>query len=645
MKNKNLKAPASKNPWFIFFWISLFVLIFMLMNSTKRRGQEIQLDYSQFRQYMKQGSVLKVVVAPELIKGQFKDSDGIVKKFRTTSMDDPSLIKDMEEYKVLEFSAAERNNWLGPLLFSWGPILLLILFWLWMMKGMSGGGKQAMMFGKTKAKLAGLVGNKKITFRDVAGCDEAKEELKEVVEFLKKPSKFQKIGGKIPKGVLLFGSPGTGKTLLAKAVAGEAGVPFFSSSGSEFVEMFVGVGASRVRDLFEQGRKNAPCLLFVDEIDAVGRHRGAGMGGGHDEREQTLNQLLVEMDGFDTKEGVILIAATNRPDVLDPALLRPGRFDRQVIVPRPTLKEREQILAVHASKVKLEKNIDLNIVARKTPGFVGADLANVINEAALLAGRNEQETVTMENVEEAIDRVFAGPERKSMLRTQEELKKTAYHEAGHALVAKMLPKADPVHKVTIIPRGAALGFTQQLPENDKYLITKEEEVNMIAVCFGGRAAEEIVYNEISSGASQDIATATKIATRMVTTFGMSEKVGPIALDKGNDDIFLGRDIVKTSHISEKMSEMVDSEIKRIVEDGLKTATDILNKNRITLDDMVKYLLERETLNSEEIDKITKGEPLAPFEKKDKVSESAKKDISDDSNIKGVINGETNPVGA
>ncbi|MDR1696542.1 MAG: ATP-dependent zinc metalloprotease FtsH [Endomicrobium sp.] len=611
-----------KSPWFVFFWISLAIIIVMFMNNARQRTQEVELEYSDFKQNIKAGNVSKVVVASGEISGEFRDKDGVLKKFKTIPMDDPNLIKDMEENKVLQFSGA-RRGWLAPILFNWGPVLLLIFFWLWIMRGMMGGGKQAMAFGKSKAK---AVTGGKITFKDVAGCEEAKEELQEIVEFLKDPGKFQKLGGKIPKGVLLFGAPGTGKTLLAKAVAGEAGVPFFSASGSEFVEMFVGVGASRVRDLFDQGRKSAPCLLFIDEIDAVGRHRFAGIGGGHDEREQTLNQLLVEMDGFNTKEGIILIAATNRADVLDPALLRPGRFDRQIVVPSPELKDREQILSVHAKKVKLGKDVDLKIIARRTPGFVGADLANVINEAALLAARNSQKSVNMKNLEEAIDRVYSGPERKSMIRSKEDLKKTAYHEAGHTLVAKFLPNTDPVHKVTIIPRGASLGHTLQLPEKDKHMLTKTEALNRIAILFGGRAAEEIAYNELSTGASHDIAQATKLAKRMVIEFGMSEKVGPLALDQGSsEEVFLGRDISRQPHLSEKMSEMIDSEIKRIADDGLKTASGILSENKKILDAMVDYLLERETLNSEDIDKIAKGEPLPPLENKAVEEEESKKE--------------------
>lgn len=607
------------NPWFIIFWITLFIILVMLMSSARQKGQEVALEYSQFKQHIKAGNIAKVVVSPGIIKGQFRDTDGVLKKFKAVPMDDPNLIKDMEEHQVLEFSGAEKNGWLGPLLMSWGPIILLILFWFWIMRGMAGGNKQAMSFGKSKAKLAGN-GAVKITFKDVAGCDEAKEELQEIIEFLKDPGKFQKLGGKIPKGVLLFGSPGTGKTLLAKAVAGEAGVPFFSASGSEFVEMFVGVGASRVRDLFDQGRKNAPCLLFIDEIDAVGRHRFAGIGGGHDEREQTLNQLLVEMDGFDTKEGVILIAATNRPDVLDPALLRPGRFDRQVVVPSPDLKDREQILGVHVRKIKLDKDVDLNLVSRRTPGFVGADLANVVNEAALLAARKNQKTVNMKNFEEAIERIMAGPERKSRLISDKEKKVIAYHEAGHALAAKFLPNTDPVHKVTIISRGRALGYTMQLPTEDKFLHSKNELLDRIAVLFGGRVAEEVVFSEVTSGAQNDISRATSIATSMVTELGMSEKVGLLALKKPEEEVFLGRDISRDTKYSEKMSEIIDTEIKKIIDDAQARVKDILTKNRAILDKMVEYLMERETLNAEDVDKIIKGEELQPFVKEEKKPE-------------------------
>jgi cell division protease FtsH len=611
------------NPWFIFFWIALLVIVFMFINFAKQGGNEVRLEYSQFKQHIKAGSVFKVLVAPGLIKGQFRDNDGVFKRFKTVPMNDPNLVKDMEDNKVLEFSATEESGLFGSLLLNWGPVILLILFCFWMMRGMSMGNKQAMSFGKTKAKLA-VGALKKITFKDVAGCNEAKEELQEIIEFLKDSTRFQKLGGKIPKGVLLFGSPGTGKTLLAKAVAGEANVPFFSSSGSEFVEMFVGVGASRVRDLFDHGRKSAPCLLFIDEIDAVGRHRFAGIGGGHDEREQTLNQLLVEMDGFDSKEGVILIAATNRPDVLDPALLRPGRFDRQVIIPSPDMKDREEILGVHSRKIRLDDDVNLNVIARRTPGFVGADLANLMNEAALLAARNSQKTVNMKNIEEAIDRILAGPQRKSRLMSDKEKKIIAYHEAGHAIVAKFLPLADPVHKVSIIPRGPALGYTLQLPEEDKYLTSKSELLDKLSILFGGRVAEELVFSEITTGAQNDISKATEIAMRMVTEFGMSDKIGPMALQRPNEEVFLGRDISRDARHSGKTSELIDEEVKKIIYSSKSRASKIIKDNMSILNKIVSYLLERENLSGEDIDKIIKGEELVPLSESNSVDTGIKK---------------------
>src|SRR3989339_274026 len=503
-----------KGRWDLIIWFAVFLFLLYFIQSARQTSLEQELAYSTFKQYLKDGQITKVVVTPEYVKGQFKTAEGKVLNFKTVPMEDPKLIEEMDLYKVGSYAAKKETGWLLPLLMNWGPVILLIVFWLWMIKGMQGGGKQMMAFGRSKAKMQG-VKKTKITFADVAGCDEAKEELQEIIEFLKDPAKFQKLGGKIPKGVLLFGAPGTGKTLLAKAVAGEANVPFFSSSGSEFVEMFVGVGASRVRDLFEQGRKNAPCLLFVDEIDAVGRHRFAGIGGGHDEREQTLNQLLVEMDGFDTKEGVILIAATNRPDVLDPALLRPGRFDRQIAVPMPDWKGRDEILKVHAKSIKLADEVNLNVIARRTPGFVGADIANLVNEAALLAARKERQSVGMDDLEEAIDRVIAGPQKKSRMISDSEKKIIAYHESGHTLVAKFTPGADPVHKVSIIPRGPALGYTLQLPLEDKYLTTKQEILSRLAVFLGGRAAEELVFNEVTTGSQNDLAKATEMAQKMV----------------------------------------------------------------------------------------------------------------------------------
>lgn len=598
---------------FIIFWVLIFSAAVMMMNSAREKQQTVDFEYSQFKQHIKSGDVSKVTVSENLIKGEFKDSEGNLKKFKVIPMDDPNLIKDLEASNVASFSGAEKGGILTPLLVSWLPLIVMILIFFWLMKSMTGGNKQAMSFGKSKAKLAG-VNDTKVTFKDVAGCEEAKEELQEIIEFLKNPRKFQKLGGRIPKGVLLFGPPGTGKTLLAKAVAGEAGVPFFSTSGSDFVEMFVGVGASRVRDLFDRGRKSAPCLLFIDEIDAVGRQRFAGMGGGHDEKEQTLNQLLVEMDGFDTKEGVILIAATNRPDVLDPALLRPGRFDRQVVVSNPDIKDRQQILEVHAKRVKLAKDVDLSIVARRTPGFVGADLANVVNEAALLAARKSQQSVNMKNFEDAIERILAGPEKKSRMFSDKDKKIIAYHEAGHTLVAKKLPDTDPVHKVSIISRGQALGYTLQLPMEDKFLHSKQELLSRVAILFGGRAAEEIVFSEVTTGAQNDISRATSIATSMVTELGMSEKVGLLALKKPDNEVFLGRDISRDMKHSEKMSELIDNEIKRIIDEAQNKAKEILTEHREILDKMANYLIERETLMGEDIELIIQGKPLGPVVK-------------------------------
>ncbi len=615
-----------KNSWGFIFWIVLFVILLSFMQSSRKKGSTENIPYSAFKQNIKAGKVIKASVAPNIIEGEFTNEQGEVKKFKTVPLDDPKLVEDMENSKVQQFEGKEQNGWIGPLIMSWGPIILLILFWLWLMKGMQTGGRQALSFGKSKAKLAG---NEKtrVTFKDVAGCAEAKEELQEIIEFLKNPTKFQKLGGKIPKGVLLYGSPGTGKTLLAKAVAGEAGVPFFSSSGSEFVEMFVGVGASRVRDLFDQGRKHAPCLLFIDEIDAVGRHRGAGLGGGHDEREQTLNQLLVEMDGFDTKEGVIIIAATNRPDVLDPALLRPGRFDRQVTVASPDLNDREEILKVHVKKIKTAKDVDLKILARRTPGFVGADLANLANEAALLAARKDQKEVVMKNFEEAIDRIIAGPQKKSRLISDKEKSIIAYHESGHTIVAKMIPNMDPVHKVTIVSSGRALGYTLQIPLEDKFLTSRTEIEGRLAILLGGRVAEELIFNEITTGAQNDIARATQVATRMVTEFGMSDKIGPLALGKENEEVFLGMDISKSPKHSDKTAELIDEEIKKIISTAKQRATKILQDNRDKLENLVKALIERETLNGEQIDKIMNGEQLEPLEtaKKEEVKEEPKEE--------------------
>ena len=597
----------NKNRWNFLIWFAVFLSLLYLMQAARNKNVEEEIAYSSFKQSLKAGVVTKLSIGRDIIRGDYTKPDGKTVHFRTVVLNDPGLISELEQYKVPKYSGEVERGWLMPFLMNWGPVVLLIVFWLWMIRGMQGGGKQVMAFGRSKAKLQNNK-KQKVTFSDVAGCDEAKEELQEIIEFLKDPAKFQKLGGKIPKGVLLYGAPGTGKTLLAKAVSGEAGVPFFSSSGSEFVEMFVGVGASRVRDLFDQGRKNAPCLLFIDEIDAVGRHRFAGIGGGHDEREQTLNQILVEMDGFDTKEGVILIAATNRPDVLDPALLRPGRFDRHIVVPNPDLKDRFEILKVHAKNIKLSPNVDLNVIARRTPGFVGADLANVVNEAALLAARKNKLVTEMSEFEEAIDRVIAGPQKKSRMISDLEKRIIAYHESGHTLVAKFTVGADPIHKVSIIPRGPALGYTLQLPTEDRFLTTKQEINGKLAVLMGGRVAEEIIFNEVTTGAQNDLAKATQLAQKMVTEFGMSEKIGPLSLKRPDEEIFLGRDITREPRFSDNTSQLIDEEVKRIVEEAKGTADKILRGNLDKLKALAERLLEKEILDGEEVEKIINGEP-------------------------------------
>lgn len=582
-------------------WALFGLLILYIVKSMSAPTIETAMPYSKFKRLLHEGQIVSVKVRPDLIQGEYK-ADGKTASFKTTPLNDPGLVDDLERNKVESYEGEIDRGMFSMVLMNFGPALLFLFFWFLMIRQMQGGGKQAMAFGRSKAKLQS--GKKsKVTFADVAGCDEAKEELREIIEFLKDPAKFQKLGGKIPKGVLLYGAPGTGKTLLAKAVAGEAGVPFFSSSGSEFVEMFVGVGASRVRDLFDQGRKNAPCLLFVDEIDAVGRHRFAGIGGGHDEREQTLNQLLVEMDGFDTKEGVILIAATNRPDVLDPALLRPGRFDRHVTVPTPDLRGREEILRVHSKLVKLGPNVDFKVIARRTPGFVGADLANLVNEAALLAARRNKPYVELPELEEAIERVIAGPERKTRMISEREKKIVAYHESGHALVAKLTPGTDPVHKVSIIPRGPALGYTLQLPLEDKYLTSRTEIKNRLSVLLGGRVAEELVFSEITTGASDDLSKATEMATKMVCEFGMSERLGPLTFRKKEEEVFLGRDLNRERPYSNETAQLIDAEVKQLVVDALVHVRKLLTDNRTKLDRLAEKLIEKEILESEEVEAL------------------------------------------
>src|SRR5262244_633119 len=585
-------------------------MLWKLVSANGQAAREDEPSFSEFMAHVDQGDVKEVTMylSPNSyeLQGEYVKAN---KKFHVTVFKEaaPDLTKQLRDKSVLiKVKEVRSGDWLIILLNAL-PLLLLVGFCLFLMRQMQAGGNKALSFGKSRARLLSAQ-QKKATFKDVAGTDEAKEELQEIIEFLKDPQKFQKLGGRIPKGVLLVGPPGTGKTLLARAVAGEANVPFFTISGSDFVEMFVGVGASRVRDLFEQGKKNAPCIIFIDEIDAVGRHRGAGLGGGHDEREQTLNALLVEMDGFESNEGVMLIAATNRPDVLDPALLRPGRFDRRVVVARPDVKGREEILRVHTRKVPIGDDVDLSIIARGTPGFSGADLANLVNEAALWAARQNRKFVMMADFEMAKDKVLMGVERKSLILSDEEKKNTAYHEAGHALVAAMTPGADPVHKVTIIPRGMALGLTMQLPTDDKHSYTKEHLEAMLAVLMGGRTAEELFLGYITTGAGNDIERATDIARNMVCEWGMSD-LGPLAFGKKEEAIFLGREIAQHRDFSEDTALQIDREVKRIVNSGYETAKNILNTNKETLDRIALALLEREVLDANEVKLLMEGKDL------------------------------------
>ncbi|MCM0754251.1 ATP-dependent zinc metalloprotease FtsH [Desulfovibrio aminophilus] len=587
----------------------MMVVLFNLFNQAPQ--PQHKLSYSEFISKVNTGEILSVKIQGQKITG----SMGGDKRFSTFAPEDPTLVATLIKNKVeVTAEPQEEAPWYMTLLVSWFPMLLLIGVWVFFMRQMQGGGsggRGAMSFGRSRARLINEQ-SAKVTFEDVAGVDEAKEELQEIVDFLREPKKFTRLGGRIPKGVLLVGPPGTGKTLLARAVAGEAGVPFFSISGSDFVEMFVGVGAARVRDLFVQGKKNAPCLIFIDEIDAVGRQRGAGLGGGHDEREQTLNQLLVEMDGFESNEGVILVAATNRPDVLDPALLRPGRFDRQVVVPTPDVRGRKRILHVHTRKVPLAGEVDLEVLARGTPGFSGADLENLVNEAALHAAKMNQEHVRMADFEEAKDKVLMGKERRSVILSDEEKKTTAYHEAGHALVAKLLPGTDPVHKVSIIPRGMALGVTMQLPVDDRHNYSKEFLDNQLAMMLGGRVAEEIVLNQKTTGASNDIDRATKTARKMVCQWGMSDKIGPLSFGDGGEQIFLGRELIQHKNYSEDTARAIDDEVRSIMDQAHEKARGLLSENREALDRIAEALLERETISGDDIDLLIKGEPLPPM---------------------------------
>jgi len=639
--NKSPKGSGPNKPDDNFDWSKIIRLVFgwgavivaaVIVMQVFRTGSTnyVEIPYSQYEKLLNGDKISKATITKSdvndyYLKAELKEEETVEvnnKQMKLTQfsvyLPEP-VIKDQEavwKAKGIDYSFdKESNEWLN-ILVGFVPCIIIIAVWIFIMRRMQGGGggtRGIFSFGKSKAKLITQSGQK-ITFKDVAGADEAKVELFEVIEFLKEPTKFQKLGGKIPKGVLLLGPPGTGKTLLARAVAGEAGVPFFSISGADFVEMFVGVGASRVRDLFEQGKKNAPCIIFIDEIDAVGRHRGAGLGGGHDEREQTLNQLLVEMDGFEQNTGVIIIAATNRPDVLDPALLRPGRFDRQIVVDRPDVKGREGILKVHTRNIPLSTNVKLDVLAKGTPGLAGAELANLVNEAALLAARKDKPKVEMIDFEEAKDKVMMGMERKSLIISEKEKKITAYHEIGHVLVARMLPEADPVHKVTIIPRGRALGVTSYLPIDEKHTYSKEYLEAIITYALGGRAAEKIVFNHFTTGAGNDIEKATGIARKMVCEWGMSEKLGPMSYGAKEEEIFLGREIQKHRDYSEKTAIEIDEEIRSIIYSAMKRAEEILNQNIDILHKLSNELLEREILDSSEIEKIIKGEELPPVKK-------------------------------
>ena len=593
----------------LFIWLVLFFSVVVIANYLTTTGKTLNMSFSEFMDEVDKGHVKSVVIEGNDIKGVLKvplNVDGVsYSSFKTRiPYEDPELVRTLVKKGVVVNSKARRLYWdilIGNL--PW--IILLVVFWFFLMGRMGAGPKDAIKFGKSSVKIL-KESKPKVTFEDVAGCEEAKEELREVIDFLKNPDKYRRIGARIPKGVLLVGPPGTGKTLLARAVAGEAEVPFLSISGSEFVELFVGIGAARVRDLFDQAKANSPCIVFIDEIDAVGRLRGAGLGGGHDEREQTLNQLLVEMDGFDASEGIVVMAATNRPDILDPALLRPGRFDRQVVVPIPDIKGREEILKIHARKVPVADDVDFSVIARQTPGFTGADLANLVNEAALLAARDNSDKVYMKHFEEAKDKIIMGVARKSAVIEEEDKERIAYHEAGHAIVSKNLKYADPVHKVTIIPHGRALGVTQQLPERDRYLYPKEYILDQITVLLGGRAAEKLIYNSESTGAANDLERATQLARKMVCEWGMSDKVGPVVWGKTEEEVFLGRELGVKKYYSDETAKIIDDEIRRIVEEAEKRALEILKDRKEALKETVRRLLEKEVISGEELEEILSG---------------------------------------
>jgi cell division protease FtsH len=622
MKAKNKKTPPFPARS-ILFWILGFILIVSLYSKMGSEGSVKNLDYSDFKAKVAAGDILSAQIGSQTITGKMKDGDKEA-SYSTLKVEDNTLVPDLTAAKVV-FKGQEDRSWIYSLLMNIGWIFLFVFAWWFLfIRPQRNDGRSALNFAKSKAVLQDP-SKQEITFKDVAGCDEAKEEMQDIIKFLRDPKKFQKLGAKLPKGILLYGAPGTGKTLLAKAVAGEAKVAFFSASASEFVEMFVGVGAARVRDLFNNAKKNAPAIIFIDELDAVGRRRFAGIGGGHDEREQTLNQLLIELDGFESKQGIILMGSTNRPDVLDPALTRPGRFDRHVNVPSPDMKGRKEILEVHAKKVKMGADVNLEVIAKSTPGFVGADLANVINEAAILAARKDKPAVETSDIEEAVERVMAGPQRKSRVISDKEKKVIAAHEAGHTIVAKRSKYSDPVHKVSIIPRGPALGYTMQLPLEDKYLTTKSEILDKLVILLGGRAAEEILFDEITTGAHDDLSRATAYARKMVAELGMSSKLGPISVQTDESEVFLGRDISRHKNYSEELAREIDSEVSLLVKDSYRKAKDILISNKAELETLIERLLEKEVVEAKEINEILHIEE--PKEEQQKEVEEVKEDLS------------------
>ena len=623
MKQRNNKRLPGVPLRQILLWILTFIIVVSIYSKMGQNQAAKEIDYSDFKAKVTNGEILSVTITPDMVTGTFKDN-GKESKFQTIKVEDNSLVQELVDAKV-PFKAQADNSWIYSVLFNIGMVLLFVFAWWFLfIRPQRNDGRSALNFAKSKAKMQDP-SKQEVTFKDIAGCDEAKEEMQDIIKFLKNPKKFQTLGAKLPKGILLYGAPGTGKTLLAKAVAGEAKVAFFSASASEFVEMFVGVGAARVRDLFNNAKNNAPAIIFIDELDAVGRRRFAGIGGGHDEREQTLNQLLIELDGFESKQGIILMGSTNRPDVLDPALTRPGRFDRHINVPAPDMQGRKEILEVHAKKVKMGKDVDLGVIAKSTPGFVGADLANVINEAAILAARADKPAVETDDIEEAVERVMAGPQRRSRVISEHEKRVIAAHEAGHTVVAKHSKHSDPVHKVSIIPRGPALGYTMQLPLEDKYLTTKSEILDKLTILLGGRAAEEILFDEITTGAHDDLSRTTAYARKMVAELGMSEKLGPISVQTDQNEVFLGMDLSRHKNYSEELAREIDNEVSLLVKESYRKAKAILTENRAALEKLIERLLEKEVVDSDEIDEILGFKKESQTDEKAASADEEKKD--------------------